>query len=100
MGALADSALVQLVIIALGIFAFVKFCSFAKKFSLPGKVKLSTYILTGLGLLIMNYMFSAAKTGQGAATVMSNPALMYISLAVSLLIVFIFSFALMAETKE
>ncbi|NLV16548.1 MAG: hypothetical protein GXY50_04985 [Syntrophomonadaceae bacterium] len=100
MGALVNSAPVQLIIIALAIYAFVKFCSFAKKYSLPGKVKLSAYILTALSLFIMNYLFSAAKTGLGLAAVMTNPTLMYIALAISLVIVFIFSFALMAETKE
>ena len=51
MAAILDNTIVQLVVVIVGIWAFWKFCTFAKKFSLPVKVKLVTYIITGLGVV-------------------------------------------------
>ncbi len=95
----ALESLGQLAVVLACIWIFIKFCGFAKKFTLPGKVKLGAYILTGLGVFVMNFVFSTAKTGQGTAAVLTNPTVMNGAVAVSLVIVLIFSFALMAETK-
>ena len=99
MGGILDNAIFQLILVIIGIWAFWKFCTFAKKFSLPGKVKLATYILTGLGVVFFNWLFSSAKQGMGGQVVLTNPKLMAIAIIASLFMVLIFSFALMAETK-
>ncbi|MGI6514267.1 MAG: hypothetical protein GX052_00085 [Syntrophomonadaceae bacterium] len=99
MAAILDNTIVQLVVVIVGIWAFWKFCTFAKKFSLPGKVKLVTYIITGLGVVFLNWLFSSAKQGMGAQVVLTNPKLMAVTIIASLFMVLLFSFALMAETK-
>jgi len=98
--ALLDNSLVQLALVLIGIWAFWQFCTFARKFALPGKVKLVAYILTALGVGFMNYLFSSAKKGLGAEVVLTNPKLMVTTVLASLVMVLIFSFALMAETKS
>ncbi|MGI6550048.1 MAG: hypothetical protein ACOX4Q_08455 [Syntrophomonadales bacterium] len=100
MGGILDNAFVQLAIVVVSVWAFWKFCTYAKKFSLPGKVKLWAYILTGLCVVIMNWLFSSAKQGMGGEVVLTNPKLMAIAVFASLFAVLIFSFALMAETKS
>jgi hypothetical protein len=95
-----DSALVQVALVIVGIFVFFKFCSFAKKFTLPGKVKLVAYIITGLGVVALNYFFSSAKKGLGAEVILTDPTVMGLTLLGSFIVVFIFAFALMAETKS
>ncbi|NLW44327.1 MAG: hypothetical protein GXY92_03990 [Syntrophomonadaceae bacterium] len=99
MGGILDNAIFQLILVIIGIWAFWKFCTFAKKFSLPGKVKLATYIITGIGVVFFNWLFSSAKQGMGAQVVLTNPKLMAIAIITSLCMVLLFSFALMAETK-
>ena len=100
MGGILDNAIVQLVLVIVSVWAFWKFCTFAKKFSLPGKVKLTAYIITGLGVVFMNWLFSSAKQGLGAQVVLTNPKLMTITVFASIFMALIFSFALMAETKS
>ncbi len=99
MGGILENSIVQLVLVIIGVWAFWKFCTFAKRFSLPGKVKLATYIITGLGVFGMNWLFSSAKQGMGGHVVLTNPKLMAIAIIASLFLVLLFSFALMAETK-
>lgn len=100
MGGVLDNAIVQLALVVVGVWAFCKFCTYAKKFSLPGKVKTAAYIFTGLGVVFMNWLFSSAKKGLGADVVLTNPKLMVTAVFLSLVVVLIFSFALMAETKS
>ncbi len=100
MGGILDNALVQLAIVIIGVWVFVKFCTFAKRFSLPGKVKMGAYILTGLCVVLMNWLFSSAKHGLGAEVALTNPKLMTVTVLASFLAVLIFAFALMAETKS
>ncbi len=93
-------ALINLAVIAVAIWAFIKFCSFAKRFTIPGKVKTAAYILVGLAAFAMNYLFSSAKEGQGTDAVMTDPTMMAVAWGLSMAVVLFFSFALMAETKE
>ncbi len=100
MGALVNNAVFQLALVAVGIWAFLKFCTFAKKFSLPGKLKMWTYIITGLCVVFLNWLFSSAKKGLGGEFIVTNPKLMGITILASMVVVLIFSFALMSETKS
>ena len=40
------------------IYIFIKFCSWAKNFQLSGQIKKVIYILTGVGLIVFNIIYS------------------------------------------
>ncbi|MEN6390598.1 MAG: hypothetical protein ABFD04_09270 [Syntrophomonas sp.] len=92
---LLNNPVVQLLIVALAIFIFIKYCGWAKGFTLSSGFKKIIFILTGVGLVGFNIFYSMgnsaiAEKGWSMAT--------YACVA-SLVWVFIFAFALMAETK-
>lgn len=82
--------------VLLAIYIFIKFCSWAKNFQLSGQIKKAIYILTGVGLIVFNIIYSKGNTlaAQGDWSVAT------IALVGSLVWVFIFAFVLMAETKS
>ncbi len=78
-------------IVVIGIILFAKFCSWAKKFALPGKVKLWTYILLGVGTIVFNVWYKMAEKD-----ITQMPTV----IIASLVFVIFFSFVLMAQTKQ
>lgn len=88
--------LVLLVSVLLATYIFVKFCSWAKGFQLSGSMKKWVFILTGVGLVFFNVLYSmgnkqiTASGDWGGAT---------IAVLASLAWVLVFAFVLMAETK-
>lgn len=82
--------------VLLGIFIFIKFCGWAKKFQLSAGFKKIIFILTGVGLVVFNVMYSMGNK-QFTSSGDLNGAL--VALLASMVWVFIFAFALMAETK-
>lgn len=89
-----ESLLTFIGIIA-AIFVFIKFCSWAKGFELAPGVKKAIFIITGIGLIVFNVLYSmgnklAAEGDWNMAT---------IALVGSLVWVLIFAFTLMTETK-
>jgi len=82
--------------VLLGIFIFLKFCGWAKKFQLSKGLKKVIFILTGVGLVVFNVMYSMGNK-QLASSGDVNGAL--IAFVASMVWVFIFAFALMAGTK-
>ena len=93
---LFSNPLVVLLTVLLGIFVFLKFCSWAKKFELTAGTKKIIYILTGIGMVGFNVYYSM---GNKAILESNNWSTATNALLVSLVWVFIFAFALMAETK-
>ncbi|MGI5912466.1 MAG: hypothetical protein ACOX6E_07805 [Syntrophomonadaceae bacterium] len=89
--------LFTLLVVVVGIFIFLRFCGWSKKFQLPAGLKKLIFILTGLGLVVFNIMYSMGNS-QLADNGEVNGAI--IALLVSIVWVFIFAFALMAETKS
>ena len=87
---------VLILMVIIGIYLFCKFCTWAKHFQLSGKLKKWVFILTGVGVVFFNVLYSQGNskihlTGDwGGATV---------ALLASLVWVLVFSFVLMAETK-
>ncbi|MDD2585419.1 MAG: hypothetical protein PHT79_02895 [Syntrophomonadaceae bacterium] len=95
-GGIFSNSLVVFLLILLSIFVFLKFCSWAKKFQLSGSVKKWIYILTGVGLVVFNLLYSMGNNmilQSGDWSGATN------ALLGSLIWVFIFAFALMAEKK-
>lgn len=82
--------------VILAIYIFIKFCSWAKGFSLSGSVKKAIFILTGVALIVCNVLYSMGNSGVREGN--WNGAL--IALAVAIVWVFVFAFALMAENKQ
>ncbi len=95
-GSLYSNPLVQIGLVLVTTYIFLKFCSFAKKQQLAKGAKKIVYIITGLGLVGLNVLY-----GQGNAAVIATGdwTLASIALLSSFALVFIFAFALMAETK-
>ncbi|MDD2511412.1 MAG: hypothetical protein PHP26_02205 [Syntrophomonas sp.] len=88
--------LVVLAIVAASIYIFLKFCSWAKNQQLSAGAKKMVFIITGLGLVVFNVLYVRGNTmvhesgdWSGATT----------ALLASLVWVFIFAYALMADTK-
>lgn len=91
-----SNSLVVFLAILLSIYIFLKFCTWAKKFQLSGSVKKWIYLLTGAGLVVFNLLYAkgnALIVASGDWSGATN------ALLGSLIWVFIFAFALMAEKK-
>ncbi len=88
--------LVLLLTVLVATYIFMKFCSWAKGFQLSGSLKKWVLILTGVGLVFFNVLYSMgnkqilASGDWGGAT---------IAVLASLAWVMVFAFVLMAETK-
>ena len=88
--------IVLLLTVLVATYIFMKFCGWAKGFQLSGSLKKWVLILTGVGLVFFNILYSMGNkqilaTGDwGGAT---------IALLASLAWVLVFAFVLMAETK-
>lgn len=95
-GGIFSNSLVVFLGILLSIFIFLKFCGWAKKFELSGGFKKIIFILTAIGLIGFNVLYSmgnaAIEAGNGWGTAS-------IALLAALIWAFVFAFALMAETK-
>ncbi len=88
--------LVVLAIVALTIYVFVKFCSWAKSHQLSAGAKKMVFIITGVGLIVFNLLYARGNTLVHESGDWSGASIALVS---SLLWVFIFAYALMAETK-
>jgi hypothetical protein len=95
-GSIFQNPLFVLLLVLVATYAFIKFCSWAKKFQLSGKLKKWIFILTGVGLLGFNVLYSKGNAMVNASGDWSGAT---IALVGSLVWVFIFAFALMSETK-
>lgn len=93
---LFHNPLVIFVCVLLAVYIFIKFCKFAKGFQLSGGLKKFVFILTGIGLVGFNVVYAMGNTAieHGQGWDMATYALVG-----SLVWVFVFAFALMAETK-
>ncbi|PKM78682.1 MAG: hypothetical protein CVU90_01405 [Firmicutes bacterium HGW-Firmicutes-15] len=93
---LFHNPLVLILMVLIAIYVFVKFCSWAKTFQLSGQLKKWMFILTGIGVVFFNILYSQGNSqiiesgNWGGATT---------ALLASLAWVFVFAFVLMAETK-
>ncbi len=83
--------------VLIAVYIFLKFCGWAKTMQLSAGFKKVIFILTGLGLIAFNIVYSM---GNAKWTASGDISLATIALGASLIWVFIFAFTLMAETKE
>lgn len=88
--------LVLLLTVVVATYIFFKFCSWAKKFQLSGQVKKWVFILTGVGVIFFNVLYSQ---GNSAIKASGNWGGATTALLASLAWVVVFAFVLMAETK-
>lgn len=95
-GELFHNPLFVLMLVLVASYIFLKFCSWAKNFQLSGQVKKWLFILTGLGLVVFNYLYMKGN----ALVEHGDWSGATIALLGSLVWVFIFAFALMTETKS
>ncbi|MEN6460110.1 MAG: hypothetical protein ABFC94_01900 [Syntrophomonas sp.] len=86
----------KLVIVLLAIFIFFKFCGWAKTCKLSGGAKKLIMILTGVGAVVFNLLYSK---GNAAIVATGDWNSASIALVAAMVWVFIFAYALMAETK-
>ncbi|MBO8159127.1 hypothetical protein [Thermosyntropha sp.] len=87
--------IVAILIIILAIVLFVKFCGWAKNFSLSKGVKKAVYILTGIGLIVFNYLYSIGNKAYAEGDFSRAT----IALLVALVWTLIFAFVVMTETR-
>lgn len=93
---LMSNGLVQILIVILAIVVFLKYCGWAKKFKLSAGFKKMIFILTGVGLIAFNVLYSM---GNKAIANSNDWGLASVALLVSFIWALIFAFTLMAETK-
>jgi len=96
-GSIFHNPLFVLLLVLVATYVFIKFCSWAKNFQLSGKLKKWIFIFTGIGLLVFNVLYSRGNTMVHASGDWSGATIAVLG---SLIWVFIFAFALMAETKS
>ncbi len=95
-GGFYNGPLFTILVILLTVWIFLKFCGWAKKQALSAGAKKGIFILTAVGAIAFNVMYSlgnsAFERGEGLnmATIAVVSALVW---------VFIFSYALMSDTK-
>lgn len=87
---------VTLLIILAAVYIFLKFCGWAKSVQLSAGFKKVIFILTGVGLVVFNVLYAM---GNKAFAAQGNLNMSIIALGSAMVWVFIFAFALMAETK-
>ena len=95
-GSIFHNPLFVLLLVLVATYVFIKFCSWAKNFQLSGKLKKWIFIFTGIGLLVFNVLYSRGNAMVEASGDWSGATIAVLG---SLIWVFIFAFALMAETK-
>lgn len=88
--------LVLIVMVLVAIYIFAKFCTWAKKFQLSGKIKKWMFILTGIGVIFFNILYSM---GNSEILTSGNWGGATTALLASLAWVVVFAFVIMAETK-
>ncbi len=95
-GGILSNPLITILIIILATFIFLKFCGWAKSFQLSGGFKKTVFILTAVGLVGFNVLYSL---GNAAITAGHGWDTATIALLAALIWAFIFAFTIMAETK-
>lgn len=95
-GGLFHNPLFTLLVIFAGIYIFLKFCGWAKKRTLSGGAKKFVFILTAVGLIVFNVLYSM---GNSEYTHSGDLTMATIAISSALVWVFVFAFALMSETK-
>lgn len=88
--------IVLLLSVVLITYIFIKFCSWAKNFQLSGSLKKWVLILTGVGVIVFNVLYSMGNKAIAASGDWSGAT---IAVLASLGWVLVFSFVIMAETK-
>lgn len=96
-GGLFYNPLFELLLVLVATYIFLKFCAWAKNFQLSGQVKKWMFILTGLGLVVFNFLYAKGNAMVATSGDWSGAT---VALLGSLIWVFIFAFVLMAETKS
>lgn len=92
-----NNPLVVILAVLIFTYIFVKFCGWAKKNKLPGGVKKLVFILTGVGVVAFNILYSM---GNSAITKTGDWGMATTALIAALVWVFIFAYALMTEKSE
>lgn len=87
---------VLIITVLVATYIFVKFCTWAKKFQLSGQLKKWVFILTGVGVVFFNVLYSLGNKEITASGDWNGAT---IALLASLAWVLVFAFVLMAETK-
>jgi len=95
-GGIFSNPLITFLMVLLAIFIFLKFCGWAKSFELSGGFKKTVFILTAVGLVVFNVLYSM---GNSAITAGNGWGTATIALLAAILWAFVFAFTLMAETK-
>ncbi len=95
-GGFHNNSLFALVVIGLMIYVFLKFCGWAKKQEMSAGTKKGIFLLTAVGLVAFNLMYSM---GNKAFTASGSLNMATVAVVSAMLWVFIFSYALMSETK-
>ena len=96
-GGTGFNPLLVILAVLLVIFIFIKFCGWAKGFQISGGIKKAVFVLTGIGLVVFNLLYSQ---GNALITNTGDWSTATLALASSMIWVWIFAFVLMAETKE
>lgn len=95
-GGFYNGPLFTLLVIILTVYIFLKFCGWAKKKTMSAGAKKGIFILTGIGAIAFNVMYSLGNSAFKAGEGLNMATIAVVS---ALLWVFVFSYALMSETK-
>jgi len=90
---------VQIALVFLAIVIFVKFAGWASKQQVSAGFKKAAFWLTGLGLVVCNVMYSQTG-GESTFHATEGHLGMTITLGIALFLVFLFTYALMAEGPQ
>ncbi len=96
-GGIYSNPLVILLGVLLITYIFIKFCSWAKGNKLSGGIKKIIFLLTGLGMIAFNVLYSM---GNAAIDNLNDWNMATYALIGSVIWVFIFAYALMTEKAE
>lgn len=90
--------IVTFLIVLAAIYIFIKFCGWAKTVQLSAGFKKAVFILTGIGLVVFNVLYAMGNSAFETSKY-TDISMAMIALGSAIVWVFIFAFALMAETK-
>lgn len=95
-GGFYNGPLFTIAVIVLTVWIFLKFCGWAKKQMLSAGAKKGIFILTAVGAVAFNVMYAMGNTAFAHGEGLNMATIAVVS---ALVWVFIFSYALMSETK-
>ena len=94
-GLLNNTLVIMLVVLAIT-YVMIKLCSWAKNFALAAGIRITVFVLTGVGVVLFNFLYYRGNAMIAAEGIWQGAT---VAMVAALIWVVIFSFVLCTKTK-